>query len=132
MKTRCICDWIAIAPLTSAMNQYRRLAPFSTAALATFVVATCVAVWVAKSWAMSPMGGFYLAHTSETEADIIHRYWPHRLIEPEWVSPAPDILMNWGMKEAWTRFAVVLLVWSASAAPLVLQIVRRVRSRTPS
>ena len=63
-------------------------------------------------WALRPLDfASYLSSMGASEADIIRRYWPYRLVQPEWVSEVPDRLMNWHLAEAFARLAVVCSSW---------------------
>jgi hypothetical protein len=63
-------------------------------------------------WALRPLGfASYLSSTGASDADIIRQHWPHRLVQPEWVSGVPDRLMNWHLAEALTRLALVGGLW---------------------
>jgi len=74
--------------------------------VAVVTLAAASTVWL---WALRPLaGGSYLSSTTETDADIIRRYWPQRLVEPEWVGPKPD-LISWAMTETFVRLSVVAL-----------------------
>jgi hypothetical protein len=85
----------------------QRSITISIVAVAT--VAAAAAVWF---WALRPLGFFsYLTSTVATDADIIRQYWPHRLVQPEWVSDTPDRLMKWHFVETVARLAVVALLW---------------------
>jgi hypothetical protein len=71
------------------------------------------AIWF---WALRPLSFHYVSSTSATDADIIRQYWPHRLIQPEWVTPAKgtgERLMKWHLTETGARVVVVLLPWLA-------------------
>jgi len=64
------------------------------------------------SWAIRPLGfASYINYTGATDADIIRQYWPHHLVQPEWVSDDPSRLMNWHFTEATVRVALVGLLW---------------------
>lgn len=75
-------------------------------------VAAAAAVWF---WALRPLGfASYLSSTGATDADIIRQYWPHRLVEPEWISATPDRLdrlMKWHVYETVARLSVVAALW---------------------
>jgi hypothetical protein len=92
--------------------------------VAVVTVAAASAIWL---WALRPLGGAsYLHSSTETEADIIRRYWPQRLIEPEWVSARPD-LMSWTITETFVRLSVIGLVWCVIVARAVYVVGRRRR-----
>ncbi len=63
-------------------------------------------------WALRPLGfASYLGSTGTSDADIIRRYWPHRLVQPEWVGAGDSRLVNWHLTEAIVRLALVFTVW---------------------
>jgi len=73
---------------------------------------TAVAVYAFWFWALRPLGfASYLSSITATDADIIRQYWPHRLVQPEWVSSTPDRLLNWSFAEAVVRSSVVGIFW---------------------
>src|SRR5687767_7162627 len=70
--------------------------------VAGVTVGAASAIWL---WALRPLSGAsYLHSTTETEADIIRRYWPQRLIEPEWVNAKPT-LTSWAITETVVRLS---------------------------
>jgi hypothetical protein len=80
-------------------------------------VAAAAAVWF---WALRPLGfASYLSSAGATNADIIRQYWPHRLVEPEWISAKPDgfdRLMKWHIYETVARPSArepLLSIWGA-------------------
>jgi hypothetical protein len=79
----------------------------------TLVAAATILSGVAVDlWALRPLGfASYLSSTAAGEADIIRQYWPHRLVEPEWVSSVPGRLLNWHLTEAIARLALVFALW---------------------
>ena len=77
-----------------------------------FTIATLAAAAAVWYWAFRPLGFVsYLASTSATEADIIRQSWPHRIVEPEWVSATPDRIQNWHFTETTVRVSIVGLLW---------------------
>jgi len=95
---------------------------------ATTVVAVA-AVWF---WALRPLGFSYLSSGDATDADIIRQYWPHRLIQPEWISAAGDKLdrlMKWHKYETIARLSVVILLWLIIAGGVAYRFDRRQRLR---
>ena len=80
------------------------------------IAATLTAAAAIWFWALRPFGfASYLSSTGATDAEIIRQYWPHRLIQPEWISPAQgsgDRLMKWHLAETVARFSVVGRIWS--------------------
>jgi hypothetical protein len=53
----------------------------------------------------------YLSSTGASDAEIIRQYWPHRLVQPEWVSDNPSRLMNWHLAESFVRITLVGGLW---------------------
>jgi hypothetical protein len=53
----------------------------------------------------------YISSTDASDAEIIRQYWPHRLVQPEWVSDNPSRLMNWHLVESLVRIALVGGSW---------------------
>jgi hypothetical protein len=96
----------------------KRAVTITIAALAT--AAAAAAVWF---WALRPLGfASYLTSTAATDADIIRQYWPHRLIQPEWISVTPgqpDRLMKWHLYETIARLSVVGTLWLIIVAGIV-------------
>jgi hypothetical protein len=74
---------------------------------------TLVAAGMLQFWARQPhhISYDYLSSTKPTDADIIRYYWPHRLIQPEWVRRTPDWLENWSHAEATVRCLIVGAGW---------------------
>jgi hypothetical protein len=63
-------------------------------------------------WALRPLGfASYLSSTGASDADTIRKYWPHRLVPPDWVSDNPSTLMNWSLVEAAVRLSVLVGFW---------------------
>jgi hypothetical protein len=70
--------------------------------------------------------------TRATDADIIRQYWPHRLVQPEWISAAPDSmdrLMKWHIYETTARLSVIGVFWSIIAGGAAYRFVRGTRQR---
>ena len=99
-------------------------------AVATFAAAA--AVWF---WALNPLGFVsYLSSTGATDADIIRQYWPHRLVEPEWISASPDKfdrLVKWHTAEVGARLSVVGLLWFIVTCGCVYRSFSRTHSVEP-
>src|SRR5213592_1657588 len=80
--------------------------------IAAATVAAVTAVWF---WALRPLGfASYLSSVGATDAEIMRQYWPHRLIEPEWISATSnsmDRLMKWHIYETTARFSAVGVLW---------------------
>ena len=92
---------------------------------AVMVMATVAAAAVIWFWALRPLGAVsYLTSTGASDADIIRQYWPHRLVEPEWVSPTPGRLMNWNLTETVVRLAVVAVLWLFIATGATYELLR--------
>jgi hypothetical protein len=93
--------------------------------IAAATVAAAAAVWF---WALRPLGfASYLSSTWATDVGIIRQYWPHRLVEPEWISATPDKLdrlMKWHIYETAARLSVVGLLWSIITGRAVYRFVR--------
>jgi 4-hydroxybenzoate polyprenyltransferase len=81
----------------TGMTQRTRIA----AMMVLTAVAAAMVVWF---WALRPLGfASYLTSPGASDADIVRQYWPNRLVQPEWVSPTPDRLMNWHLTETVAR-----------------------------
>ena len=95
------------------------------AAMLFIAAATLGAAAAIRLWALQPLGfASYLHAPGATDAQIIRQYWPHRLVEPEWVPMASrgDRLMRWHMAETVARLSVVSLLWSLTvAAPFAIR-----------
>jgi hypothetical protein len=92
------------------------------AIISAVTVAAASAIWL---WSLRPLGGgSYLSSTTESDADIIRRYWPHRLIEPEWVSATQSTLISWTVTETLARLSVVGVSWFMSAGVAVYILVK--------
>jgi hypothetical protein len=93
-------------------------------------VAAAAAVWF---WALRPLGfASYLSSAGATNADIIRQYWPHRLVEPEWISAKPDgfdRLMKWHIYETVARLSVVGVLWFIIAGGAAYRFIRARRPR---
>jgi hypothetical protein len=98
--------------------------------VAVATVAAAAAVWF---WALRPLGfASYFSSTGATDADIIRQYWPHRLVEPEWISATPDgldRLMKWHMTETAARLSVVGVLWFIITGGAVYRFIRVRRLR---
>jgi hypothetical protein len=95
--------------------------------------ATFAAVAAAWLWALRPLGfASYLSSTGATDTDIIRQYWPHRLVEPEWISATPDgldRLMRWHSYETMARLSVVAALWLLVVEGFLYGVIRRRRVR---
>ncbi len=81
--------------------------------LSTLLIATIAAFVAVKRWAIVPFGFHsYLSSDGETDAEMIRRYWPHRLIQPEWMGPGDRGFALWHVAEAGARVSVVVVLWS--------------------
>ena len=90
------------------------------------VVTTVSAAVAVRFWALTPLGfASYLTHTGASDADDVRQYWPHRLIQPEWVSATPDRLMNWHFAETLARLSVVAVLWFLTAGGATYRFIRR-------
>jgi hypothetical protein len=98
--------------------------------IAVATVAAAAAVWF---WALRPLGfASYLSSTGATDADIIRQYWPHRLVQPEWISATPDgldRLMRWHSYETVARLSVVAAFWLLTVGGFLYGVIRRRRVR---
>jgi hypothetical protein len=70
-----------------------------------------IAFAIIKFWAMRPRETSYDIVGEVSDADVIRSDWPWRLVQPEWVSRAPDWLTNWSHTEANVRLTVVCVGW---------------------
>jgi hypothetical protein len=74
--------------------------------------ATILSGFAVYFWALRPLGfASYFSSVEASEADIIRQYWPHRLVQPEWVGSVPSRLLNWHLTEAIARVALVAALW---------------------
>ncbi|MGD1087200.1 MAG: hypothetical protein ABR955_00530 [Verrucomicrobiota bacterium] len=81
---------------------------------------TIVAVAIAA--AAGSVSGVYMCSISSigsTEAEIIRRHCPIRLIQPEWVNSQPDLLLNWTLVETKARLALVAVLWLCGISVIV-------------
>src|SRR5678815_5140956 len=93
--------------------------------LAIIAAATACAIAAIWFWALRPFGfASYLRSTEETDAQTIRRYWPHRVVEPEWVSSTPDQLMNWHRAELLARLSIVAVSWLFITAASIYSFIR--------
>lgn len=92
---------------TSRRTDYKVLVIFG------LVGATLMAPALLRCWALRPLGFSFdiLWEPKTTDADVICQNWPHRLVQPEWVSRKPDWLTNWTHAEATARGLAVLAGW---------------------
>ena len=104
-----------------------------TIAMTIVTVATVAAPATVWFWALKPLGfASYLSSTDATDADVIRQYWPHRLVEPEWISATPNRLaklMKWHISETAARLSVVGMLWFIIAGGAVCRFVRGRRLR---
>jgi hypothetical protein len=80
------------------------------------VVAVLIAATAFKLWAMQPFHAQYdiignFATGADADTAAIRRDWPHRLVQPEWVSRTPDLWVNWIHAEIAVRSVVVGVGW---------------------
>jgi hypothetical protein len=89
-------------------------------------VVTLIAAAALRLWALPPLyiSGDYLTTTDATDADIIHQYWPHRLVQPEWVSSKPDWFVNWSHAEVAVRSSLVGFGWLVATGGLIYGYIR--------
>lgn len=88
-------------------------------------VAAALAVWF---WALAPLSfASYLTSPGASDADIIRQYWPHRLVEPEWVRRPRDRLLHWPLMETVARLAVVSVLWLFVTGGVVYGLMRKRR-----
>ena len=73
--------------------------------------------------ATATIGGIH--STSWTDAQFIRERCHFRLIQPEWVSSQPDMVLNWIMAETKARVAVVATLWLGSLTIIIWIFVRR-------
>jgi hypothetical protein len=96
-------------------------------------VATVAAAVAIGFWALRPLGfASYLASTGATDVDLIRQYWPHRLIDPAWISATPDgldLLSKWHMTETVARLSVVGVLWFIIVGGAVCTFIRGQRLR---
>lgn len=97
-----------------------------TITIVTMVTAgAAAAVWL---WALTPVGFCsYLSSTGTTDVDIIRQYWPHRLVDPAWISATPDgldRLMKWHMTEPIARLSVIGALWFIIVGGTVYRFIR--------
>jgi hypothetical protein len=91
---------------------------------------TSAALVVAWLWAVAPVTAplLYIHSSGWTDADLVRRIWPVRLIQPEWVSSPPQYdYLRWTQAETLARLSVVFIAWIASVG----WIVRTSRHRQP-
>ena len=88
-------------------------------------VAAAMVVWF---WALRPLCfASYLTSPGASDADIIRQYWPHRVVEPEWVGATPDRLLNWHITETVARLVVVSVLWLLITGVVAYGLIRRSR-----
>ena len=112
-------------------------------ALKVLVIVGCVVVVLMsaatlKFWAVQPFhaGGYDIVGDFATDADAdaaaIHRNWPHRLVQSEWVSRTPDLFANWTKAETAARSVVVGVAWLIVTGSLTHKYIRLSKARNPS
>ncbi len=82
---------------------------------------------VIGSWATATASIFIMHSNGTTDLEIINQYWPHRLIQPQWLdenSGGMELLFHWSHMELLARLGVCLLVTTLLAV-LSLQLVKR-------
>jgi len=85
-------------------------------------VAAALVIWF---WALAPICfASYLTSPGASDADIIRQYWPHRVVEPEWVGATPDRLLNWHITETVARLAVVSVLWLLITGGVAYRLIR--------
>jgi len=93
-----------------------------------FILATVAAAAAIWFWVLRPLGfASYLSSREATDADIIRQYWPHRLVEPEWITTSPDghdRLMKWHFAETVVRLSVVAVLWFIIIGSVVFRFIR--------
>ena len=75
---------------------------------------------VAAYYAIATLGNLNGIHSiGLTDADLIRQRCPIRLIQPEWVSSQPDLLLNWAWAEMKARFGLVVVLWLCGVIVIV-------------
>lgn len=95
-----------------------------TFSILTFLTAVAAAAfWF---WALRPLGfGSYFSDYGTSEANMIRQYWPHRLVQPEWVGGKSATFIHWSFAEAVARSSVITVVWLAAIGGLVHRRIRQ-------
>ena len=100
-------------------------------AVVGIIGAAVIAVTALRFWALPVLNisGSYVVPPNVADEDasnayIIRNYWPHRLIQPAWVSNTPDLFINWSHAEATARVAVVGIVWLIVTVGLIYMLIK--------
>jgi len=85
------------------------------------IIVALMAAAALKFWALQPFhaAGYSMVighfttqpDTDDTDAAVIRRDWPYRLVQPEWVNRTPDLFTNWTNDETAARSVVVGVGW---------------------
>ena len=86
----------------------------------------------AALWFLKIRLGLAFCLNGRSAADIIRQHWPHRLIQPEWVSTTPDQLMNWHVAETRARLAIVIVLWLLTVGGFAYKLGTHRRNTTPT
>jgi len=84
------------------------------------------------NWAFSVLPVSMLGNYGTTDLDLINRYCPYRLIQPEWLGndfAELELLLQWSVAENFARVAALLIV-AALLALLTLGLWKRLVART--
>jgi hypothetical protein len=94
----------------------------------TLLAITFIAVAVAWFWALAPIATplLYIHPNGWTDADLVRHIWHFRIIQPEWLSLAPQYdYLIWTQAETVARLIVLFLGWSGAGAAWLTQHHRR-------
>jgi hypothetical protein len=82
-------------------------------------VATVLAIAFLWFWAMIPLtaGGPFFG--SRDDPALIRRYFPMRVVQPEWIHGKHSLLMDWTFAETRVRSSIVLILWLACTVAIV-------------
>jgi len=83
------------------------------------IAVTALAAAAFWFWAMG-MSGSFLYSTHETQAEVIRRYFPHRIVQPEWLGNTVT-LESWMLTEEKTRILIIVVIWTFTIAFIVFK-----------
>jgi len=100
-----------------------------------------IALWcfivfaVIGRWAAATASIFIMYSNGTTDSEIINQYWPHRLIQPQWLDKnygEMELLFHWSHMELLARLVVCLLaaiLLSCITHHLVKRLINRLSQR---
>ena len=102
--------------------------------LGLLVVVTASAVLLIRSWAIPVWWTVisYMGNPDATDSEMIKDLWPHRIIQPDWLSSGSDLFGRWQHAEMHARITLVVIVWLAIVLALLYTAFRQRQPKRPN